>query len=235
MLLDLALSIYWQKHYFNYWGTILMSYMSIEDILLVYSVNHLTETRAEYQSGIWEFLVKLNLHITVVALQRKSDGWDHIRVNTIKETHSVQSVFATQNGYTLQLVFDPVSDINSQQRYSWTKISFVIYAYNTTALTRFGNLCSINFWVGEREKNLSLVLEELFPVSFLYHQDAIIAFHLLPFPNSIFSVTLYQEVNHINWKSSVIKTTCKLTHGGSKRRLCSWTQWLTHCRHCTKK
>lgn len=64
-----------------------MNYMFIEDILHVYSVNHLTETRAEYQDGIWELMVKLNLHMTVVSLQRKSDGWSYITVNTFEETH----------------------------------------------------------------------------------------------------------------------------------------------------
>lgn len=61
------------------------------------------------------------------------------------------------------------------------------------------------------EKNLNSVLDELFPVFLLCCQDAIIAFHLIPFPNSIFSVTLYQEIDHINWKSSLTKTTCRLT------------------------
>lgn len=69
-----------------------MSYMPIEDVLHMYSVNHLTETRAEYQGGIWEFMVKFNLHMTVVSLQRKSDGRCHISVNTIRKTHSAWSV-----------------------------------------------------------------------------------------------------------------------------------------------
>lgn len=70
-----------------------MNYVLVEDILRGYSVKHLTEARVEYQSGIWEFMVKLNLHITV-GLQRNSDGWSHISVNTIKEAHLGWSMFA---------------------------------------------------------------------------------------------------------------------------------------------
>lgn len=92
-----------------------MYYVLVEDILRGYSVKHLTEARVEYQSGIWEFMVKLNLHITV-GLQRNSDEWSHISVNTIKEAHLLWSMFAYQKGRTLQLFFDIVSNINSQQR-----------------------------------------------------------------------------------------------------------------------
>lgn len=70
----------------------LMSYMPVEDIPHVYSVTHLTETRAEHQGGIWEFMMNLNLHVTVDSLQRKSDGCSHITVNTAKKTHLVWSV-----------------------------------------------------------------------------------------------------------------------------------------------
>lgn len=98
-----------------------MSYMPIEDILHVYSVNHLTETRAEYKSGIWEFMVKFNLHMTVVSLQRKSDGWSPVSVNTIRETRSAWSVCKSKRMYIAAVVvffffFDLVSNINSQQR-----------------------------------------------------------------------------------------------------------------------
>lgn len=78
--------------------------------------------------------------------------------------------------------------------------------YTHKAATLTSVICiALNFKVGEMAKNLNSVLDELFPFFFLYHQDAIIAFHLLPFPNTIFSVTLYQEIDHINQKSSLTK------------------------------
>ena len=54
-------------------------------------------------------------------------------------------------------------------------------------------------------KNLSSVLDELFPVFFLYHQDIVIAYHFILFPNTVFSVILYQEIDHINWKLSLTR------------------------------